>query len=168
MDKYKLVDNISIALLIVSMTLLRIYTVRPIVILNESKFLVTFISLGLAVSICWLYLLFKKKPDYFVKEKKRVGCITFQIVTIIVATIFIAGLHVYKTGKKNLLTEKATILNKGFYTKTGAGWFRIRVLNNTEKIDVRSSVYENFHVGDTVDLTIGKGDWDFPVIYEFK
>ena len=168
MDKNKLIDTISITLLIVFIILLRIYTVRPIVILNESKFLIISASIGLAFSICWIYILFKKKRDYFVKEKKRIGHIIFQILTIIIATIFIAGLHIYKSGKKNIFIEKATILNKGFYTKTGAGWFKVKIVEDIEKIDVKTSVYENFHIGDTVNLTIGKGGWGYSVLYEFN
>ena len=168
MDKNKLIDNISITLLIVFLVLLRIYTVRPIVILYESKFLILFTSIGLAFSICWIYMLFKKKRDYFVKEKKRIGHFIFQILTIIIATIFISGLHTYKTGKKNISIKKANILNKGYYTRTGAGWFKIQIEENIEKIDVKTSVYESFQIGDTVNLIIGKGGLGYSVIYEFN
>ena len=136
MDKNKLIDNISITLLIVFIIVLRIYTVRPIVILHETQFLIIFISVGLIFSFCWIYILFKKKRDYFVKEKKRIGYIVFQFATIIIATIFMAGLYIYKTGKKNIRIEKAIILDKGFYTKTGAGWFKIKITENVEKIDI--------------------------------
>lgn len=137
-------------------------------ILNESKFLALFTSIGLAFSACWIYALFKKRPDYFVKEKRRIGNITFQILTILIATIFLAGLYIYQTGKQNISIEKATVLNKGFYNRTGAGWFKIKIAESIEKIDVKTSVYKSFDIGDTVNLTIGKGGLGYFVIYKFN
>ena len=168
MKKNKIIDNISITLFIAFLVLLRLYTVRPIVILNESKFLIVFTSVGLALSTFWIYLLFKKQPGYFVKEKKRVGHIIFQILTIIIATIFIAGLLIYQSGKKNLSIEKGAILKKGFYSRTGAGWFKIQIAPNIEKIDVKTSTYEKFNIGDTIDLTVGKGYWGYLIVYDFN
>lgn len=167
MDKNKLIENISVGILCVLLICARIYTVRPVIILKQTSFFIATGLIGLALSLLWLYILYRINRSFFTRNNKRIGAIMFQVISIVISTIFLTGFYNYQTGKRHTFHENAIVLDKGYYSRTGAGWFNLNVAGDTEKIDVRTSVYHEFDVRDTIDLTLGKGGNGFSVILNF-
>ena len=166
MDNNKLIENISAIIVTILLICGRIYTVRPVVILNEKSFFITSIFIGLFLAAIWMYIFFRINRGYFIKEKRRIGSLFCQTVSIVIASIFLIGFYNYQTGKKNIFHQKSAILDKWYYSRTKAGYFKMNVMDHIEKIDVRTSTYESFKIGDTIDLTIGRGGSGYFVIYK--
>jgi hypothetical protein len=164
----KLIDYIAWTLLIVSIALLN-FTSRYLEnMVYGKKFVWNYFLVGLTISSLWLFVLYKIKPQYFVGDEKRASAVLSQFFSIIVLTIFLNAFYTYESGKKSIYLAKAIVTDKATNVKTGTDYVHLLLDGRQERFNPKKDEFKSMAKGDTLVLTIGRGETNYDIIYEFK
>jgi hypothetical protein len=115
-----------------------------------------------------MYLLYKMKRDYFDGGEKRASAVLSQFFSIIILTILLTAYYTYQSGKEHTYHKDAVVLSKGSNFKTGTDYVHLLIDGRKERFNPGREEFEKFSDGDTLLLTIGKGETNYDYIYKFN
>jgi hypothetical protein len=137
-------------------------------IIFGKRFVWNYFLAGLAISVLWMFILYKCKSTYFDGEEKRASAILSQFFSIIILTIFLNVFYTYQTGKENIYYKEAILTSVGSNMKTGTNYVNLLLDGRDERFSSKKHEIEVLTKGDTVLLKIGKGKTSYDIIYEFR
>lgn len=168
MQKDKILDYFSWALLIISVLLLKVTSGYLENIIKGKRFVIEYTLSGIALASLWMYLLFRLNRKYFEGGEKRASAILSQFFSIIILTLFLSAFYNYYSGLKSTSIKKALIISKSKNIKSGRNYMHLKIDNREERFSPTAKEFDKLSENDTINLTIGKGKLGYEFIIAFN
>ncbi|WP_299702283.1 hypothetical protein [uncultured Pontibacter sp.] len=137
--------------------------------IHTNDFLIIYGLLGVALATVTTSILKKMMPSFFKNNHTRAVAILGLWLSIAACTVMIAGHYNMATAKANLRTEKAFVQQKTKNVSTSTRYLYLQLATHEERFSPRkASEWDAIAVGDSLELTVGKGELGYSYIFHFK
>jgi hypothetical protein len=167
LQKDKLLDYFSWALLIISILLLKVTSGYLENIIRGKKFVLQYALSGVFLASVWMYLLYRLNRQYFEGGEKRASAILSQFFSIIILTLFLSAFYNYYSGMKSTFAKKAFIISKTTNLRSGRNYIHLKIDDREERFSPAHKEFNKLQENDTTNLTIGKGKLGYEFIISF-
>ncbi len=159
---YKFLDYLSWGFLLVAILCMRLAGGVIQNTLDRSRFIWTFVILGVMLSAALIRVLYLRYPEYYKNgNENRGSAVLSMFFAIPVFVLYLSTFINYKTAEENARKIKTPVLSKQESIYPRKHFLMLPIRDQKLKTEVKAYQWKDIKMGDTVAVRLGKGKLDF-------